>query len=117
LLRAIATHLAPQGTALISFNVHPGWGAGLTPREGLLRMVPREASPPVQLAAARHALQLMAESVDNTPMGKLVRQRAAAMASYSDDYLFHEYLETHNTPYWLGSMRVVAALRRPNATG
>lgn len=100
LLRTIATHLAPQGTALISFNVHPGWGAELALREGLLRMVPREASPPVQLAAARQALQLMADCVDSTPMGKLVRQRAAAMASYNDDYLFHEYLEDHNTPFW-----------------
>lgn len=100
LLRTIATHLAPFGTALVSFNVQPGWGLGLALREGLLRMVSREATPQQQVAGARKTFNLMAEAADVSHLGQLVRQHLAAMASYPDDYLFHEYLEANNTPFW-----------------
>lgn len=100
LLRTIHTHLGQRGTAYISFNVMPGWGAGLALRDGLLRLVPRHASPQAQVAAARRVLGLLEEASEPSALGRFTQSRAKAMLGFPDDYLFHEYLEADNSPLW-----------------
>jgi SAM-dependent methyltransferase len=98
LLAVIRSHLAPGGIAYISFNLLPGWGHGLGLREALLAQVPPELAPAEQVAAMRQVLRLIAEAADGSSLGRHTREAAQALASFPDDYLFHEYLEADNHP-------------------
>ena len=43
---------------------------------------------------------LACHAVKDQPYGELLRREQAFLSDFGDDYLFHEYLETHNEPVY-----------------
>lgn len=102
LLALTARVLAPDGVAMISFNVLPGWHARSRIRELLLRRVDRSAPALQQVRRAREVLEELARfAVSDTPWGASLQREFAKLANVADAYFFHEFLEAHNHPVWL----------------
>ncbi len=99
ILSTIERHLAPDGIAYVSYNVLPGWRLLQGLRDALISVTSLESNPRQKLIRARMLLDLMKRGTDaDSIWGKLWRQEAHRLSEASDDYLGHEFLETHNAP-------------------
>jgi methyltransferase-like protein/2-polyprenyl-3-methyl-5-hydroxy-6-metoxy-1,4-benzoquinol methylase len=99
MLRMARNNLAPTGIAFISYNVLPGWRLRQTLRDALALHVPMQGGLQQRL---KHARELLAFLRDHTPLettwGRIFRAEAAQLATMSDSYLGHEFLEDCNEP-------------------
>jgi hypothetical protein len=98
-MRVIGERLAPEGVAMVSFNVLPGWRLFQIARDSML-LNARMLDDPAQRAAATRELfkRLGAESNDKNTYGKFWRDEARHMAAGGDAYLAHEIFEDSNSP-------------------
>ena len=98
LMRVTRERLAPDGLAMVSFNVLPGWRLFQIARDSMLlnaRMI-----DPAERAQKTRALfgLLAAQSVNKNTYGKFWRDEARHMAAGGDAYLAHEIFEDANAP-------------------
>lgn len=99
LLRVIAERLAPDGVAMVSFNVLPGWRLFQIARDSMLLNARMIDDPARRAEATRELFKLLgAESVDKNTYGKFWRDEARHMAAGGDAYLAHEIFEDSNAP-------------------
>jgi len=86
--------LAPQGVAYVSYNAYPAWHLRSIVRELALNGISRDERPSERVRQLRRALAFLGGALDDetTPYAKFVNQ--------PDNYLFHEYFEDENTPYY-----------------
>ncbi len=103
--------LAPQGIAYISYNTLPGWRMRGMVRDMLLFHTLDLSEPRERLAAARSFLRELAVSMaeDTSVVGRYLAQEARELSQANPSYLFHEYLETTNTPILFADFAAQAA--------
>jgi SAM-dependent methyltransferase len=99
LLAVVKARLAPQGLAMVSFNVLPGWRLMQIARDSML-LNARLIDDPSQRAEKTRELfgLLAAQSADKRTYGKFWRNEAQRMAAGGDAYLAHEIFEEANAP-------------------
>ena len=94
--------LNPDGIAYISYNTLPGWHMRGVIRDMMLFHVRQFPQPEEQIRQARGILDFFVRSVSNqnNAYGAFLRSELELLRNVSDSYLFHEQLETHNTPMY-----------------
>ena len=92
--------LADNGLATISYNVYPGWHLSGAVRDILRYGARGTEGPAEQVSRAVAFLQFVARSVfdSESPYGRAVRAAAESLAEENPTYVFHEYLESCNSP-------------------
>ncbi len=99
LFDVVRARLAPDGLAMVSFNVLPGWRLMQIARDSML-LNARLLDDPAERAQATRDLfkTLAAESANEHTYGKFWRDEAVHMAGGGDAYLAHEIFEDSNAP-------------------
>jgi SAM-dependent methyltransferase len=100
ILEICRDRLAPNGVAMISYNVLPGWHVRMPLRDLMLRHARRFADPGERTRHGRAILEFLAEAMPNKDASLVqhYRKEIEALRDETDEYLFHEYLETENRP-------------------
>ena len=99
LLRTIHERLAPEGLAMVSFNVLPGWRLFQIARDAMLLHARMTDDPARRAATTRELFRALAEqSPDTRTYGKFWRAEARHLASGGDAYIAHELFEESNAP-------------------
>lgn len=98
LLRVTRERLAPDGIAMVSFNVLPGWRLFQIARDSML-LNARMIDPAMRAQKTRELFGLLAkQSVNKNTYGKFWRDEARHMVGGGDAYLAHEIFEDANSP-------------------
>jgi len=108
ILALMAARLTPQGIGIISYNTYPGWYLRRAVREMMLYHVGQFEQPSKRGEQARALLDFVvthgpaadAPTADDQAWGLLMRREATLLSHLPEDYLFHEHLEDHNTPFY-----------------
>ena len=102
ILDLIRTNLAPDGVACISYNVYPGWHQRHAAREIMLYAADAHTDPRERIRAARTALDFVeaAGFEPSSPYGQSLRATNAIASKSRDAYLYHDYMERNNQPFW-----------------
>lgn len=92
--------LGPQGIGYISFNTYPGWHLRESVRHMMRYHAMRYPSPDERVARARDLLSFLVSQLDENdePYALLLKKELKALQERGDYYLFHEHLETINSP-------------------
>ena len=99
LLRVIRERLTPEGVAMVSFNVLPGWRVFQVARDAMMLNARFLADPTTRAERTRELFGLLAEkSLDKYTYGQFWRHEAKRMAAGGDAYLAHEIFEEDNAP-------------------
>lgn len=94
-------NLSPQGVAVISYNVYPGWYSKNLVRDLMRYHAAAFDEPGRQISEARAVLELVADKVAaETVQGKVFRSERDYLRTTSDDYLYHDYLVEDNRPLY-----------------
>lgn len=97
-------HLSPQGIGFISYNTQPGWYVSGIIRDMLLYHTAKANTKTNQarLEAAQTFLKFLQQSFaeDESPHALQIKKQLEIIKLLPEHYLLHEYLETHNTPYY-----------------
>lgn len=114
ILRLCATRLAPQGVAYVSYNTYPGWRMRGTIRDFMTYHVRQFSDSATRIAQARAMLDFMAQNVsdDKSPYALQLRQELESLRRCPDAYLFHDFLEPHNHPFYFHQFVERAAAHR-----
>ena len=104
-LNLIASNLAPNGIAYISFNTFPGWHQRMPVRE--LMRYHLNTSPPTtdarqEIAEARLIAAALADQTDRRDgiYRQTMNHASSQFTQMPDWYLFHDYLEEENNPVY-----------------
>lgn len=102
ILTICAENLAAEGVAYISYNVYPGWHA-----RGMMRAMMNYHAcqfdrPTTQVQQARAILDFLVKSVryPESPFARQLADEVAGLEEDADWYLYHEYLESENRPFY-----------------
>jgi SAM-dependent methyltransferase len=99
LLRVVKERLLPEGVAVVSFNVLPGWRVFQIARDSMLLAARLRNDPAHRAEHTRELFALLAEqSLDRYTYGRFWREEALRMAAGGDAYLAHEIFEDANAP-------------------
>jgi len=94
--------LAPNGVVLISYNVLPGWRQRGLIRDIMMFGASLEQSPDpekkLQSAARTLGLVAAARREKDDLYGRYLNEAISRLQSSDSSYLFHEFLEEHNSP-------------------
>lgn len=111
LMQACHDRLAPEGVAVISYNVLPGWRMYQVVRDSMILHAGGKASHAERTAEMRKLFGLLAEHTnESTTYAAIWRKEAPRMAQQPDAYLAHELLEDNNAPCTFSDF--VAAAKR-----
>ncbi|HJL14398.1 MAG TPA: class I SAM-dependent methyltransferase [Sandaracinaceae bacterium LLY-WYZ-13_1] len=110
-LEICATHLSERGVAYVSYNAEPGGGFRVDVRQTLLAAAPPEDPPRQRLAAARRALDALAELVaePSTGYAHALAELVAMLRGQPDSALLHDYLASTNEAFSLSAFVGAAA--------
>lgn len=96
-----AEHLAPQGVAYVSYNVHPGWRMRSMIREMMCYHTRSMHDATGRVSQARALLDFLAQYTNgSSPYGAFLRSELGVLRGHEDAYLFHEHLEDVNEPLY-----------------
>lgn len=99
ILRLCRDALAPNGMAVISYNVLPGWHLRAVVRDICLHYAGSDGVPQRRVARARAALERIAQSSSrDQPYGVLLRAEAARLRNMPAAYILGEFLAPDNAP-------------------
>lgn len=99
ILRQCRRLLAPQGLAVISFNVLPGWRMLQVFRDSAILHCRQFASPGEKARNMRALFDALSKyTSEQTSYGKIWRKELGLLTANPDFYLLHELLEDSNTP-------------------
>jgi methyltransferase-like protein/SAM-dependent methyltransferase len=95
-------HLAPQGLAVISYNAFPGWYGPSVLRDMMLFHSAASPTPAEKVAESRKLLQMIAGAQVSDVEGyrSMVQAELDNISTTRDEYVFHEYLEENNKPFY-----------------
>ena len=102
ILAVCGRRLAPQGLAILSYNVLPGWHLRGMIRDLLRREVGVDGHPKDRAQAARDVVQFMRANVpaERSTIGRWLKNELDTIESLSDAYLFFEHLVEDNQPMY-----------------
>jgi len=94
-------NLTPNGVAVVSYNIYPGWHFRGIVRDMMRYHVDQSSDPHEQVAQARAALDFLVEACgEESPYGQLLRGELDSLRKTDDSYIYHEHLETFNEPIY-----------------
>lgn len=109
LMQACRERLAPDGIAVISYNVLPGWRMYQVVRDSMILHAGGKASHAEQASEMRRLFALLAEHTnESTTYAAIWRKEAPRMVQQPDAYLAHELLEENNAPCTFTSFATMA---------
>ena len=96
-------NLTPNGLAIISYNVLPGWGAVKSLREMMLFHVRNFTDPAQKIKEAKQFLNFLYENAatGNDTYRQIIDQERQLFNRANDSYLFHDHLESENYQFYL----------------
>lgn len=101
ILRICRENLVPNGIATISYNTKPGWNYRGSLRDVMLFRASQFEHPAEKLAEAKKLLELLAKELKGEQLHeKLLLQEMEALKGKDDSYIYHEYLEECNSPFY-----------------
>ncbi|MBT9557866.1 MAG: methyltransferase regulatory domain-containing protein [Myxococcales bacterium] len=101
IMEIVRRHLAPDGVAYVSYNVHPGSYQRLAARELMLFAAQGSTDPRERLKTAKDVLSFVGGTMPiGSASGQSLRSIVDTVTSSTDSYVFHEYLEPYNRPLW-----------------
>lgn len=111
ILAIVARTLAPDGVALISYNVYPGWSGPGVLRDMMLFHTAAETTPAAKVAAAKNLLQLIVDGQTGDADGyrAMVQAELANIRASRDEYVLHEYLDENNKPFYFQEFASLAS--------
>ena len=113
MLRICKENLSEHGVAYISYNTYPGWHMRGMIRDLMVYRAKSFETAEEKLAQARALLHFLAEVTPRRdPYGLFLKEEARHIDQCDDYYLFHEYLEEHNTPLYFYQFMDKASLHR-----
>ena len=94
--------LTPTGIGYISYNAYPAWKQHEMLRDMMRFHAFRMEDTEEQIAQARALVQFLGEHIyhQSDSYGQFVQSQVEFISSLTGEYLFHEYLETYNQPFW-----------------
>lgn len=99
LMEVCARSLAPNGVAVVSYNVLPGGHALQMIRDSVLQHAGGERSHAEKIAATRRLFALMSKHApEDKNYGRVWRELVGLLEPLPDAYLLHELFEEHNVP-------------------
>ncbi len=104
MLEICQTNLSPRGVAMISYNTYPGWHFKECARNLMLLHSKRAnvfSDAKTEIQQARAILNYTAEIVSkqkSSYFSQFLEGMQEHIKGIDDHYLFHEYLETENSP-------------------
>lgn len=101
ILRICRENLVPNGIANISYNTKPGWNYRGSLRDAMLFRASQFERPAEKLAEAKKLLELLAKELKGEQLyEKLLLHEIEALKGKDDSYVYHEYLEECNFPFY-----------------
>jgi SAM-dependent methyltransferase/methyltransferase-like protein len=101
ILRICRENLVPNGIATISYNTKPGWNYRGSLRDAMLFRASQFERPAEKLVEAKKLLELLAKELKGEQLHeKLLLQEMEALKGKDDSYVYHEYLEECNFPFY-----------------
>jgi methyltransferase-like protein len=115
ILDLCARQLTPDGIGYVSYNTYPGWHFNRVVRDMMAYHADRFANEPAgrRVDRARGLLDLLARATPHLAgaYGQFLREHLDLLRDLPDAYLFHEYLEEHNTPVYFRQFCACLAAR------
>ncbi|QDT14515.1 methyltransferase regulatory domain-containing protein [Alienimonas californiensis] len=105
ILEIVRESLSPQGIAYVSYNALPGWHSGGMAREMMLYHLEGQADAADPKSRLEHAWGILKFMAENVPP-RAESHRAVLNAFHkvfeenADSYLFHDFLEDENRPFY-----------------
>lgn len=94
-------NLSPQGVAVVTYNVYPGWHSKRLVRDLMRYHAAAFDEPERQISEARSVLEVVADGVAaETVQGKVFRSERDYLRTARDYYLYHDYLVEDNRPLY-----------------
>lgn len=102
ILEICGRHLAPHGVAFISYNTYPGWHQRAMIREMMLAHVAEFEDPQLRIDQAQAFLDFLVRFTPDSeqPYARILRGEQARLKLRPRTYLFHEHLESCNSPLY-----------------
>ncbi len=103
ILRISRDCMSPLGIGYISYNAYPAWKQHEMLRDMMRFHAFRMESPKEQILQARALVQFLGEHVPDAVQnsyGKFLTSQVDFISGLTEEYLYHEYLEAYNQPYW-----------------
>ncbi len=100
ILEICRVNLSPKGLAYVSYNTYPGWHFRGIIRDMMTFHSRGFGTPQKQVEQARAILSFFADSLKgtDTAYAKMLSSELESLQNQSDNYLFHDHLEIHNSP-------------------
>lgn len=103
ILKLCRERLTPNGIGYISYNAYPAWKQHEMLRDMMRFHAFRMETPQEQIAQARALVQFIGTHVPDATSnsyGRFVQSQVDFISGLTEEYLYHEYLEAHNQPFW-----------------
>lgn len=100
IIKICKSNLAPDGVALVSYNVLPGWHFTIGIREMMLHHTNRFSTPQEKIKESLKLIEWLASEANKQPYKALLNNELKFLNAAKDSYLYHEYLEEINTPIY-----------------
>ena len=102
ILQICGRHLAPHGVAFISYNTYPGWHLRGMVRSMMLQHVAEFSDPQSKIDQAQAFLDFLVRFTPDAdrPYARILKDEMDRLKRRPRTYLFHEHLESCNTPLY-----------------
>lgn len=103
ILKISRERLTPNGIGYISYNAYPAWKQHEMLRDMMRFHAFRMDTPKEQIAQARALIQFIGTHVPDATgnsYGQFLQSQVEFISGLTEEYLYHEYLETYNQPFW-----------------
>lgn len=102
ILQICGRHLAPHGVAFISYNTYPGWHLRGMVRSMMLQHVAEFGDPQSKIDQAQAFLDFLVRFGPDAdrPYARILKDEMDRLKQRPRTYLFHEHLESCNTPLY-----------------
>ncbi len=101
LFHVLSENLSRSGVAYVSYNTLPGWHARTAVRDLMLQHAAHFDDPREKIRQARAILQWVADGAFGRDSYRSYLKEEIEMLSQKEDgYLYHEYLEENNDPFY-----------------
>ncbi len=113
ILAICAENLSPHGVAYLSYNVYPGWHTRGLMRDMMNYHAGQFTEPTTQVRQARAILGFIVQAVryPESPYARQLADETAELGNDADWYLYHEYLESDNRPFYFHEFAASATKR------
>jgi len=102
ILRVCRENLAPDGVAMISYNVFPGWHQARAIADMMRFHTANVAAPRAKAGEARTLLQFLIDAAgERRPNWRdVLKYEQELISKNADSYLLHDHLGSHNQPFY-----------------